>query len=633
VDRARVAARESDDAPTASRGWTAAVALSCAALLGACTLIATYPSPVDEAASPDLCTNRRDDDFDGLVDAAEARCAPFWPVPVALPSPPDWTCPEGWHVLPVQAVDAAAVAAIDIDVSTCEPGPDLGTDPSACALLSPGADAAWVAAGATLGDGSPTRPFGTIDEALRAGARVLWLQAGDHVAPATIHMEPGETLTARAQCDATLGASGAMFAVEGGGALALAGVSLTSGLDVGERTDLDIRDAAIATPDAFVLRLALSANATFLRIHDATVAGVRVEVGPTATLRLTDVALGPAQIDVIDGRVVIQRAAMGASSGSVVDVAGAFASLLASDWRVSRPPDVALGAPLVRASSGAAVTLDRVYLGGSGGSLRVEGTDSHVDASDIIVDVADAGALLAPEQVAIDVAGGSTASFVRAAILSPLGDGITAHGTQSSVTLDDVIVYRDSRVAYPEPDAVSCDPSIADACERGWECDNGHCVAPWSISAIRATGGACLTLSRAYLEGVDGAAVSVAPGCAHQLDELTVSRVRARACSRGLRSFHGRGVEVLEETQFTLTRFTIDATNGCGLSVPFHLLSSLTGALTRNGTALCGDSGFIPPPPPRGIVFRDNSADYGNSFTNCFGEISVGCGTLLADCP
>ncbi len=124
---------------------------------------------------------------DGAVDAADAG-------PPYLPVPPSWgTCPDGWAMEALDPSDATAGGA-----TVCAPPPrarcsgatfqrvgeaacenvDDGCAPGAFRDGDPGV--LVDAAAAPGGDGSPTRPYATLDDAIASGASAVSLAAGDY---------------------------------------------------------------------------------------------------------------------------------------------------------------------------------------------------------------------------------------------------------------------------------------------------------------------------------------------------------------------------------------------------------------------------------------------------------------------
>lgn len=601
-------------------------------LFSGCAMALSYPGPIAETADPELCSNGRDDDFNGILDEDEPGCAPFWPTPVALPSPIEFECPQGWHEVVLGRPDESTTAEIDVEVSVCEPGagfPVLGCE------TSPSADMAHVATQGTGGDGSPEQPFGSIAEAMAGGGRNLWLLEGRHDA-AGLEVVIGEELIIHAACNATLFADDEPVRV--GGALVLAGMSVEAELDVGDEGRLEVSDAFFVTEGRpLELRTGVGARVTLNRVAQRGPHPLHLKVGIITAVEVEDAALGPLNVTVENGRLSVQRAAL--DFFGTMALSGEFATASAQDVILRLAPSrPETAAPLVQAIQDATLTLVRAWLQTEAAALRVVGASFGINGAVVTVGTPEAlvdpslPAAISCEKVSDEQDGhGCTADIEGLVILHPLSDGLLAAGAGSSITARRVVVYRDSRINYEETPAACAAKSD---CGPGLVCDGSQCAIPWSAVAVGTENGACLDLESIYVEGVDGVGIQLGPGCSstHELREVTISRVHARECHNGLRSFRGRGIDVDPSAEIDVSGFLVENTSGCGLSVGPTQVSNLHGASVSNLGGICVGNSFSFPVPPD-VVFRNNGNDKGAAGNNCFKGISVGCPSALDVCP
>jgi hypothetical protein len=204
-----------------------------------CSVAIDIP-PLLEEESAAACENDADDDLDGEMNCADPGCAVF--------------CPDGDTVLPpsfecfADSTRGLAFRRVGVDPVHCEPYPEreLGCDgdehllPGAegCRLVGVACPDEWptstdevgalyVQSGATDGDGSRARPFGSLTEALAASVD------GD-----TIEVGPGEYEGARVDVDVTIrGACGSQTRLAGltsGALLTLENLTVSGELVVSE---------------------------------------------------------------------------------------------------------------------------------------------------------------------------------------------------------------------------------------------------------------------------------------------------------------------------------------------------------------------------------------------------------------
>lgn len=203
-----------------------------------CSVAIDIP-PLLEEESAEACENDVDDDLDGEMNCADPGCAVF--------------CPDGDTVLSpsfqcfTDPMRGLAFRRVGVDPVHCEPYPEreLGCDddehllPGAegCRLVGVACPAEWptsteelrtiyVRRGATAGDGSRARPFGSLADALAASVD------GD-----TLEVGPGDYETAQVDVDVRIrGACGSETFVAGlasGASLTLENLSV-GGLVVSE---------------------------------------------------------------------------------------------------------------------------------------------------------------------------------------------------------------------------------------------------------------------------------------------------------------------------------------------------------------------------------------------------------------
>lgn len=218
-----------------TRRACARASIALAALLGGCTLAASYPE-----VSGEICGNRVDDDLDGRIDCDDAECNGVDPCTSHLSwleageptaERPRMTCPPGWRV-------ASGEGALE----TCDPYPEAGPaacDPGfahfpgdpGCAPIGracppgdwpddlPSSNVVYVRPGG-IGDGSRDAPLGTLSDALQRA----YPTRGTIALARGTYETPGETLQSvsiRGACAAetviraasTIGMGFALFAV------------------------------------------------------------------------------------------------------------------------------------------------------------------------------------------------------------------------------------------------------------------------------------------------------------------------------------------------------------------------------------------------------------------------------------
>lgn len=614
-----------------ARGRWSALCLLGVLEATACTIIERYPEPIVETGI-DLCTNRQDDDFDGLADEAEAQCAPFWPALVERPSPPAWACPAGWVPQVLAASDGPDAAAIDLSVAVCVPGAAIAAPLLPCASPA-GGRFTYVAPVGADGDGTEARPFGSIDEATRAGAHDLWLTAGVHTPPSTLG-DGAAPLTLSSDGSATLSnEEGVLLYLTG--PVTLCGLAIRTGLSVDAPTTVVVSDGSLNAPGPAPLTIsAASASELILRrVTAAPTTDLAIALSPTVRATLSESAFGRVHVVGTNAHVTLRQATFAAGVEPAVALSGPFAALVASDVRILRPPDIPTEAALLEARDGVLVDVRSALLSpGQGGGLLLDGTETHADLADVVLEWP-ATMLAEPAgRPAISVTGAATLTTVRLALLNPPSDGVVEDHALSAAHLTDTIVYRDSRWSDGvEPQSCGGDGGVE--CGLGRTCDGASCVLPWTVAAVRLSSGA-LDVERLYVEGVDGIGVWFGAQGTGSLKSVTIVRVRARVCSAGRRSNKGVGIYVESGASPDLSYFLIDRTNGAGLSYDAATGYQPTdGAFLDNLSALwTGHLGVRARTPPR-VVFRGNGSDYDFGGGSCFREISVDCNRRLEVCP
>lgn len=526
--------------------------LACAACDGA--------APVPDASAPD---------------GAAAR-EPLPPAPPTAPALPALTpCPAGWSVAtiagveacePFGGVDAARCGAEDVLVpggsGRCEPA--LACPAGAWPDDSP-ADAVYVRAGATGGDGSPDRPLGTLAEAVSlasASGRALVLGEGELTGgvqirniPAIVGLCPARTRIV----DAVTTNSAAL--IVRAGTVTIRGVHLTGAL-----YGLWLTSGALATVDGVVaegpssaIRLdggatleATRARAESPSTNDLTDPTLRLGPGATATLRsstlvgggslaygyrraadpddahatltLEDSALLDAPIGVA-GRLdaTLRRCAIERVGVGVVTISPRTTVL--EDVRARSVAEAAGPDGAFIQGAGGTTELHRVVVSGvaRGAAILALGSlapDAVVTGEDVVVDDvagdaavhAEEGGSLTLRRVVIDrargtaiQAGGGGRAMIEDATL-------TTSGTGSDGTHGSAVAGRD--------EGTHVDVVRAVARPRGY--------------ALALVGGAGGAVSDLDVEGGLGLGVQCDPGagCVERAELLSIERARARGLER-----------------------------------------------------------------------------------------------------
>ncbi|MCC7538327.1 MAG: hypothetical protein IT379_19030 [Deltaproteobacteria bacterium] len=610
--------------------------LHAAGGIAGCTIVQSFVEPAPEIG-PERCTNGRDDDLDGAIDAEQLGCSPYWPVPVQLPEPPAWACARGlvpdgigactdpagvrsteasgchagWRPRVLAEPDGTE-AAIAVPVAVCEPARDANGTDAGCAEAVPDVSAARVRAGASAGgDGSVGRPYPSLRAALAGGATSLWLEPGIHEATDPIVIAADVEVSMASACDAVLGVSGAELLVVSG-RLSLRRITLRGDVRVEPRGLLAIERSTLEPGTAgLVVRVGLDGVAELDRVRaaDATegAGGVlRLELDATSTVTVTNSVLGELVAAGRNARLVLAASSIWAADAPVAAVSGPFASVDVRDVWIARRRGSSSESALISARQDAELSVSLSYLEpGAGGALELEGAAAQGIVTDVVVAGDAEAALDPPGAPMLGATHGAALSLSRVALLSPASDGVVAHGDGTTVSANDLTVYRDSRCRY-----------------------EGEI--PATTSAVRSVEGACLSADGLYIEGVDGSGIFVEGTCAPMLSRVTVDRVRSRDCRDGLRGFEGVGVLIGRGVAASLTQFLVRRTNGCGVLYDRHAIVT-EGALLENVSGLCTwDLTRID--VPAAVVFRDNGSDSA-TIGGCFVGTSVGCGSRLPECP
>ncbi len=364
----------------------------------------------------------RDASMPDAPDTGVAIAAPMPPAAAELPSFGD--CPSGW----TPRTTAAGFAL-------CDPFPEgppacdgaqrvVAGEPScraigtACAdpVAPPGMTAVHVRAGATGGDGSSARPYGTVAEATRAapvGAAIL-VAAGRY--EGTIEVTKRLTIVGACASDTILHDDG------------LGTIGVFTGAEV------TISNVTIAAPIGVAIEIASGTRATIDNVYvDGSVAGVRAR-GATMTLRKSAVRAAAddpfANVACYDSECTLEDVTLYGGTAPEAALLGAFGGRLdATRLTLLGTGNRSWTNPVVIVDRGAEVALREVAQRGLPSGIHAASGHTVVEDASIV------GARAAPALLAVD------AAMIEATRVSVEDAGELAIATQyGTLALHDVIV-------------------------------------------------------------------------------------------------------------------------------------------------------------------------------------------------
>ncbi|MCC7540639.1 MAG: hypothetical protein IT379_30770 [Deltaproteobacteria bacterium] len=374
---------------------------------------------------------------------------------VAAPAPPELgPCPEGWR-----RIESAT------GIAHCDPWPEAGHarcarddetmlpgDP-ACRRIGSACPAGDFAtdfpAGSTVvhvrpsaepdGDGTPERPFATIEAAIAGSPQRAILALAKGTYREAVRLNGGRVLWGACVAETVLSVTDASAAGDG--------VVTVTGRNVGVR-NLQIADSG---------RVGINLRGTGasgviedVLVARTTIAGVLASDGASFTMSrslVREVGLGTATTG--DRGVHLQAGATGELSSVVIDGTVGRGISVASDGTILRATDVAVVrtakpprsyADAVLAALGGTIELSRVVVDDlDTNAIRAEGAGSRVTATDVLVRGAGASDRSEMDSAVTALMAGQV-SLERAAVVGFGEIGVTAFGEGSTVSLADVLV-------------------------------------------------------------------------------------------------------------------------------------------------------------------------------------------------